>query len=345
MQAQKQEYTSEMRMGQMRAFVDQTAFKGGEIIALREDTSVRRFFRIVKNGKTSILMDARPPLEDTSVFETMQKKLATIGLTVPDVYAVDHEHGLVLMEDFGDIRYFELITEKKGDETQLYGLAVDALVHKYFADPNIALKESVEYSDDYWLFRVEQFLVQYMPHVLNRTATAGEREDFIGIFREAINAAHLFPPVLLHGDYGAQNLYYLPERQGVKALGLIDFQDMTDARGNMMGSPAFDLAFLLQDVRVVLPPDLEAAMRNRFIEKTGIKDVVGFEGEYATIGAAQAVKCLGLFARFGIANGRREYLPFIDYCWYNLQRNWTHPALKGVKGWFEKTGIEPKYNK
>src|SRR5690606_10572305 len=115
MQAQKQDYTDEARQGQMRAFVDQTVFRGGDIVALRADTSVRRFFRVVRDGKSSILMDARPPLEDTSVFETMQRKLSAIGLTVPDVYGVDHEHGLVLMEDFGDIRYFELITEKTGD--------------------------------------------------------------------------------------------------------------------------------------------------------------------------------------------------------------------------------------
>lgn len=340
MQLQKN-ITADERMTQMREFVGQTAFRDSEIIALREDTSVRRFFRLVKDGKTAILMDARPPLEDTTVFETMQKKLDAIGLTVPQIYGCDHAHGLALMEDFGDIRYFEHVTQGTEDINKLYRLAVDALVHKAKADPAIALDQSVAYSDDYWLFRVEQFLIHYMPHVLNRTVSEGEREDFIGIFRAAINGAHLFPNVLLHGDYGAQNLYYLPERPGIKALGLIDFQDMTDARGNMMGSPAFDLAFLLQDVRVELPEALEQEMRQHFMKETGITDKTSFEGEYATIAAAQAVKCLGLFARFGIANNRPEYLPFIAYSWRNLQRNWTHPALKDIKTWFEKNKIEP----
>jgi hypothetical protein len=328
-----------MRAQQMRAFVDKTAWAGQPIVPLREDASVRRFFRVGSGRKTAILMDARPPLEDTTVFELMQKKFTKIGLTVPEVYACDHGHGLVLMEDFGDIRFYELVTQKKEGITKLYTLAVDALVHKYFADPAVALDQSVAYSDEYWLFRVEQFLQHYMPQVLNRAATQTERDDFLGLYREAINAAHKFTNVLLHGDYGAQNIYYLPERPGIKALGMIDFQDMTDARGNMMGSPAFDLSFLLQDVRVELPPELEKAMRQRFIEKTGIKDVTDFEGEYATIGAAQATKCLGLFARLGHVNKRLEYLQFIPYCLRNLERNLRHPDLKGTKNWFEKNKI------
>lgn len=338
---QKLDITEEERQQQMRAFVDSTEFADCPLLPLRADASVRRFFRVEKGDKTAVLMDARPPLEDTAVFETMQKKLETIGLTVPTVYAMNHTQGLVLMEDFGDERYFELITQKKEDVQKLYNLAVDVLVHKFFADPAIALEESVAYSDEYWLFRVEQFLIHYMPHVMKRTPTAEEREEFLALFHDAIATAHHFDPVLLHGDYGAQNLYYMPDRAGVKALGLIDFQDMTDARGNMMGSPAFDLVFLLQDVRIDLPQGLEAEMLARFIEKTKIADAELFKGEYATIGTAQAVKCLGLFARLGYGQGRKEYLDFIPYCWRNLENNLRHPALQEIKNWFDKHNIAP----
>lgn len=340
MQVQKQEITEETRAQQLRDFVDQSPWKGSKIEPLRIDVSIRRFFRVNNGQKTAVLMDARPPLEDTSVFELMQKKFDHMGLSVPEIYAADHALGLVLMEDFGDVRYYERVTGGTDDLNMLYGLAVDVLVHKYFADPKIALEQSVAYSDDYWMFRIEQFLLHYMPHVVGRQATAEEREEFLSLYREAINAAHKFDDVLLHGDYGAQNIYYLPAREGIKQVGLIDFQDLTDARGNMMGSPAFDLVFLLQDVRVDLPRSLEIDMRNRFIEKTGIKNTVDFEGEYATIGAAQATKCLGLFARLGYVNKRPEYLPFLEYCLRNLRNNLTHPALKGIRDWFDKAGID-----
>jgi len=345
-QAQKQmqpEEIAEFRRVRREEFIAGLSdWAGVTAVPLQEDTSVRRFFRLTKGGRTAILMDARPPLEDTTTFELMQKKLTAIGLTVPEIYAADHAAGLVLMEDFGDIRFFELITQGREDVRKLYTLAVDALVHKFFADPKIALEQSVAYSDEYWLLRVEQFLQYYMPQVLGRTATKTEREDFLGLYHEAITAAHKFNDVLLHGDYGAQNIYYLPDRPGIKALGMIDFQDMTDARGNMMGSPAFVLSFLLQDVRVELPPALEQELRRRFVERTGIKDTEGFDAEYATIGAAQATKCLGLFARFGIVNKRPEYLKFIPLCLSNLERNLAHPDLKGIRDWFIKNNIDIK---
>jgi len=345
-QAQKQvqpDDTAELRRAKREDFIaGLTDWAGVTAQPLQEDTSVRRFFRLAKNGKTAILMDARPPLEDTTTFELMQKKLKLIGLTVPEIYAADHAAGLVLMEDFGDIRFYELITQGKGDLRELYTLAVDALVHKAFADPKIALEQSAAYSDEYWLLRVEQFLQYYMPQVLGRTATKTERDDFVGLYHEAITAAHQFNDVLLHGDYGAQNIYHLSDRPGVKALGMIDFQDMTDARGNMMGSPAFDLSFLLQDVRVELPAALEQELRHRFVERAGIKDAHAFDAEYATIGAAQATKCLGLFARFGHVNKRPEYLKFIPLCLGNLERNLAHPELKGIRNWFIKNNIDIK---
>ena len=147
-QTQKREMAEDERMEQIRGFIDQTDWAGGAITTLRADASIRRFFRIHKGQKTAVLMDASPPQEDTAAYELMQKKLKRIGMTVPDIYAGDHARGLILMEDFGDVRYFELVTGGKADLNNLYALAVDALVHKFFADPAIALEESVAYSDD-----------------------------------------------------------------------------------------------------------------------------------------------------------------------------------------------------
>jgi len=340
-EAQKQEtFCEEVRAGKRQEFIATTKWADAKFEPLAQDVSVRTFFRLEKDGKKAILMDARPPLEDVSMFEFMRNKFDKIGLHVPEVYNIDTKNGFVIMEDFGDTRCSHLVTEKKEDLNKLYSLFVDVLVHKFNADPKVALEGSVAYSDEYWLFRVEQFLLHYMPQVLKREVTEEQPEEFLNIFKELLAKSHKFDDVLLHGDYGVQNLYYFPEEQGVKSIGLIDFQDMTDARGNMMGSPAFDLVFLLQDVRVAIDPKLEELMLEKFIKDTNITDVEAFTSEYSVIGTAQAVKCLGLFARLGYVDGREEYLKFIPNCMRNLRQNLSHPDLKGIKDWFTKNKIE-----
>lgn len=321
-------------------FVANTDWAGAEITTISPDASLRRFHRLTKDGKTAVLMDARPPLEDTEMFEFMRNKLSNMGLKVPEIYAADNQNRFVIMEDFGDKRAYELIASGKVDLEEMYSYFVDVLVHKFNADKDEALMGSVAYSDEYWLFRVEQFLIHYMPKILKREVTDEMREEFLSAFSRAIERAHDLDDVLLHGDYGVNNLYYFPEEEGLKKIGIIDFQDMTDARGNMMGSPAFDLAFLLEDVRVELPQGLEGKMIERFLEKTGIDNIQAFEKEYATIAVAQATKCLGLFARIGIDDGREDYLEFIPYCLRNLKKNLPTPELVEIKDWFEKYNID-----
>ncbi len=364
------------RSTMMEGFVKQSSWQGAVITPLAQDVSVRKFFRLVNGDKTAILMDARPPLEDTAMFEFMRNKFDKIGLNVPEIYETDHDKGFVIMEDFGDERCYELVSSAKktlddmhatcvgtlvkkhainlkeakercnllvADDrksvNKIYEACVDVLIHKYKADPEVALDQSVAYSDDYWLFRVEQFLLHYMPHVVGREPTEKERKKFLSLFKDAIANSHGLDDVLLHGDYGVQNIYYFKD---TKSVGLIDFQDMTDARGNMMSSPAFDLVFLLQDVRTAVSDDLEQEMKQRFIDGVGFtqKQIEQFNKEYAIIGTAQAVKCLGLFARLSYVDKRDEYLKFLPNCLRSLNKNLSNPELKAIKAWFKKSKIE-----
>ena len=55
-------------------------------------------------------------------------------------------------------------------------------------------------------------------------------------------------------DFHSPNLLWLPEREGIARVGLLDFQDA------LMGPAAYDLASLLQDARVDVPEMMEIAL-------------------------------------------------------------------------------------
>ena len=66
-------------------------------------------------------------------------------------------------------------------------------------------------------------------------------------------------PVLVHRDYHAENLMWLPDRDGIQRVGLIDFQDA------VAGSQAQDLMHLLEDARRdVSPETAKATIRHYF---------------------------------------------------------------------------------
>ena len=66
-------------------------------------------------------------------------------------------------------------------------------------------------------------------------------------------------PTLVLRDYHVDNLMLLPGRAGVRACGLLDFQDA------VCGPASYDLVSLLEDARRDVPDDLRAAMTERYL--------------------------------------------------------------------------------
>ena len=96
-------------------------------------------------------------------------------------------------------------------------------------------------------------------------------------------------------DFHSPNLLWLPEREGVARIGLLDFQDA------VMGPAAYDLASLLQDARVDVPEMMEIALLSRYTRARRAADpgfdAPAFAKAYATLAAQRASKILGIFAR------------------------------------------------
>src|SRR3546814_1441688 len=107
-------------------------------------------------------------------------------------------------------------------------------------------------------------------------------------------------PVLVLRDYHADNLMWLPERNGIRALGLLDFQD------GLAGHPAYDLVSLLQDARRDVAEALEAAMIERYVEAAGITDTAAFRAAYEVLGETRNTQILGILTRLWKRTGKER---------------------------------------
>ena len=114
-------------------FLASCGWPGARIEPLAGDASFRRYFRVIDDGRQAVLMDAPPPHEDPRPFIAVAEWLVEHGLRAPQILARDLDRGLLLIDDFGDARLFDI--EANGVE----GLAeLDGQRQSHVAETNHA---------------------------------------------------------------------------------------------------------------------------------------------------------------------------------------------------------------
>jgi aminoglycoside/choline kinase family phosphotransferase len=297
------------------AFLAQAGWGAATRRQLAGDASDRRYERLHLATATAVLMDNPPGgADDPAAFVAMAKHLRGLGLSAPEVLAEDLTQGLILLEDLGDDLYARLLTADPAQEAQLYAVAVDALLHLQSAPAPAGLPDLSAHD---WA-QAAAFALDW--YAFAATGTRPDAEQFTTTLITALQAHADGPRVLILRDFHAENLLWLPGRQGMARVGLLDFQL------GQMGQPGYDLVSLLQDARRDVSPKTEAAMIARFAQGDG-----GFDAHYATLGAQRALRILGIFARLALVAGKPAYLPLIPRVWGQLQRNLSHPALADLR--------------
>jgi len=304
------------------AFLARHGWKDAEILPLAGDASFRRYFRVVdrEGQRQAVLMDAPPEHEDIRPFLKIADHLVAHGLRAPRALARDLDKGLLLLEDFGDRRMNPVLAADPAQEQAAYEAAIDALVALHA----LPVPDVPPY-DDAALTREAKLLTEwYAPAVGIDVDDAGYeiawRRSWDGMLARTADR-----PVLVLRDYHADNLMLLDDGD----LGLLDFQDA------LAGHPAYDLVSLLQDARRDVPETLEAAMLDRYLDRTGVGDQGAFLADYAVLGAQRHAKVLGIFTRLWKRDGKPHYLGFQPRNWALIERCLTHPALADVRDWFD----------
>ena len=166
------------------------------------------------------------------------------------------------------------------------------------------------------------------------------RETFVALWREALEPVMAVDTTLVLRDFHSPNLLWLPEREGIERVGLLDFQDA------LIGPPAYDLASLLQDARVDVPEMVEISQLGRYARARHQADpnfdAATFVKTYAAVATQRATKILGIFARLNRRDGKPQYLRHMPRVWGYLQRSLEHPALVPLKAWYAKNVPAPK---
>ncbi|MEO0379986.1 MAG: phosphotransferase [Pseudomonadota bacterium] len=309
------------RAALISAFLDQAGWGDVPRKLVAGDASNRRYERLERSAQdTAILMDAPPDKgEDVRPFVQITEHLRAAGLSAPEIFARDDTHGLLLIEDLGDDLFARVMADDPTLELALYAASVDVLVHLHQA----TAPDLPHYDADIMTDRAALAYDWYQRGV-NGTVNEDQRATFASAFHACFAPLDGAPQVLIQRDYHAENLIWLPDRVGVRRVGLLDYQDA------MLGHPAYDLVSIVQDARRDVPADVGEAMITRYLKAMQMEEVQ-FRDAFALLGLQRNLRILGVFARLSMHYGKPHYVDLIPRVWGHIQTNLAHPALSAIK--------------
>jgi hypothetical protein len=319
------------------AFLEAAGWGAATRAPLAGDASARRYERLSggPGGAGAVLMDADPARgEDAAAFLALTGLLRGAGFSAPAVLAARPAEGFALLEDLGDALFARACAADPAAESALYAAAVDLLAALHAAPPP-AVAEGVgclfrlpPYDRDFLLTEAA-IMADWWAPAAGRPLSADARAEYLARVGDALGDAADDRSALVLRDYHAENLIWLPDRAGLRRVGLLDYQ------GARIGSPAYDLASLLGDARRDVSPETDAAMRARYAAARGARDP-GFDAEAfavacAALGAQRSLKILGLFARLARRDDKPGYLRLVPRVWRALERDLACPALAPLR--------------
>jgi aminoglycoside/choline kinase family phosphotransferase len=118
-------------------------------------------------------------------------------------------------------------------------------------------------------------------------------------------------------------------RDGSKnKIGIIDSQDA------LIGSRAYDILSLIDDVRIKTSAGLKERLLNYYLSlvmKEKNFNIEQFKKEFSILSVQRAMKIIGIFSRLFKRDKKSRYLKLIPYTWTILNKRLEDPIFEEVR--------------
>jgi aminoglycoside/choline kinase family phosphotransferase len=318
----------------IETFLAAQGYAGASRAALPQDAGHRRYTRL--SGavpRPALLMDCTDaprvgltPEQDLLPFLRVAAHIGGLGLSAPAILAEDRAHGFLLVEDLGQHSHAGLL-DAGADPLPLYVAAAEALAALHAAPPPAGLPDY----EGATMARTAglTFLDWWWPASFGAAPDAALRAEFndaMGAMLAPFAGANGF----VHRDYFPANLMHLPDRPGVRRVGILDFQDA--ARGH----PAYDLVSLLQDARRDVAAPLRQAATEAYLAARPGLDREAFAAATAAMAAQRHLRVASLWVRLARRDNKPQYLRHGPRCWALLEQALQHPATLPLRRFLDR---------
>lgn len=272
---------------------------------LSGDASHRNFYRNKKNNSI-IVYTKNDKFKNLLIYDSINKLLNLNNIDAPVLINQYYAKNYIEISDLGDevaikkFRKFKLVNYKPlfkilNKLINIKQRKIKTFLNTYYEIP--------QYTDNLLFREAMLFSKWYLPTKMKRN-TKQISNKFNLIIRQLIKKISLKKKVLVHRDFHLSNIIIFK-----KKTYLIDNQDA------VYGSIAYDIASLIDDVRIKVSRSNREKLYSSYISNIKILDQKKFRNDFEIISILRNLKIIGIFTRLSKRDKKHSYLKMIPYAW------------------------------
>ena len=279
---------------------------------IKGDASTRKFFRKRDKKITSIIVyTKKDKSKNLLVFDAINKILIKNDVLAPSLYQENYKKSFIEIQDFGDQTVFKILKSKSTNKLILFKKIIKVLNQiqsiksrniKNFKKQKYTIPK---YNNDVLIKEANLFCQWYVEKNLPKGLKEKFTKKFLKIIKKLTLNLKLKNTVFVHRDFHVSNLMLFNNK-----IGVIDSQDA------LIGNKAYDLASLVDDVRLKTPKSLKNKIYSLYINKQKKLNKFKFKNDFEILSILRNLKIIGIFTRLAIRDGKKDYLKLIPYAWF-----------------------------
>ena len=280
-----------------------------KLIKLKGDASFRKFFRKKNKIKSSILVFAKKEkFKNLIVYDSINRILNNNKVLAPKLYQENYDKNSIEIEDFGNETIFKILNRKNVNKLDYFKKIIKVLNKiQLIKERNIKNFKSKKYripiyKKEILIKEANLFCDWYVKKNLPKSNQHKFSKKFKEIIQKITLNIKLENKVFVHRDFHVSNLMLVNNQ-----IGVIDSQDA------LIGNKAYDLASLIDDVRLKTSKSLKKKIYNFYIKKEKKKDIQKFKNDFQILSVLRNLKIIGIFTRLAFRDGKKKYLKLIPY--------------------------------
>ena len=291
------------------------------------DASFREFYRLKKNNKTSIIVSAKKEkYKNLIVYSVVNNILNSNKICAPKLISNYYKNDMIEISDLGDRSFYDFIISKKNKMNDY-----KSLIKLIFKLQKIKLKKNYnlgkikvkfsKYSLDNLHKESDLFFDWYLKYYLKNKNINKIKKILKNELNKVYKKLNFKNDAFVHRDFHASNIMI-----DKKKLGLIDSQDA------MLGNPLYDVASLIDDVRIKLPLNLQNRLFKFYWQGSKYKNEKEkqLKNDFDILSVQRNLKILGIFVRLWKRDNKPNYLKFLPYTWILIERRLKNSIFKNL---------------